>query len=60
MQSGLDRSIREAERGFYPLGNLLVFKHTEIRKKKHDNQFYRDEMQGQSGNNDISMTAYSN
>jgi hypothetical protein len=34
MQSELAKSIRDAERGFYPLGPLLSFKHTNIRKKE--------------------------
>lgn len=33
MQGELSKSIRDAEKGFYPLGPLYSFKHTMIRRK---------------------------
>lgn len=33
MQNELTKSIRDAERGFYSLGPLLSFKHTNVRKQ---------------------------
>jgi hypothetical protein len=36
MQSDLSKSIRDADKGFYPLGPLITFKHTNIRKANQD------------------------
>ena len=37
MEKELSKSIRDAEKGFHPLGPLLTFKHTRVRGKGDSN-----------------------
>ena len=44
MQGELSKSIRDADKGFYPLGPLMTFKHTTVRKAVKDSETTDDEI----------------
>lgn len=49
MERELAKSIRDAEKGFYPLGPLLTFKHTKVRVKGDSNAMQSAENNPSSG-----------
>jgi len=63
MQSELAKSIRDAEKGFYPLGPLLSFKHTMVRRKtahssnEYNNQDLEDQ-RSEPNNGRVNRSSY--